>query len=401
MFNLRIDSRYATSSFKQSLKLPFLGLLAGTLCGHAALALVWLIDTINQLVFVRGELASELATGAPLYAIIGALPGLYLVAVTTTGGVIIGLLRWWFALKHIPGPAELIATSRAGEGQLDIRSGLLGAMVSSLSIGFGASLGRYGPTVHLGATLSAWLSKKLDLDRAHRMALLGCGAAAGISASFNAPLAGVIFVHELILDSFARRSFVAITIASVTGAAIADAYDAGYQLISLSSGHIDHTYEYIALALVGALGALAATLLIKSMEFSTQLAARSGFNPIVTTALGGLILGLVAIPFPHIIGLGDAAIHDALAGNIALQTLIALVFAKLFAASVCIASGFGGGVFGPALFIGAMLGSAAGRRATCAVSTMGLGAGGLCRRRNGRGNQLYYRRTADNHFDRI
>jgi CIC family chloride channel protein len=346
--------RYAGARLSGNFWLVLLALLVGGSSGYAALGLMWLITQVQGLFF--GFQHAQVYSGATN------LDTLRVLLAPVLGGLAVGLaVRWLVPGGRNHGPADAMESVREGDGKLSLWAGLSSAATSALAIGSGASLGRYGPTVHLGASVAAWLGQRFARARAERHVLIGCGVAAGISASFNAPLAGVLFAHEVMLETFARRGFVAITIASVAGQVVARAHEAQFALVSLSEYHIGHNHEYLLFALVGIGGGLLAVAFIRGLEWAELAAGRVRVPTWCKPAIAGLVVGAIATRYPHVLGLGDEAIHDAVGQLFTLELLVVLIAAKLLAACLCRGFGFPGGVFGPALFLGTMLGSALGQ----------------------------------------
>ena len=348
------DLRYATSMLAHSLVPLALALLVGVVCAYAALAIVKLIEWIHVTSF--GASVTQLNAGT--------LGGGTWRAVLTPilGGIVVGLvLKWWVANQRYHGPADVMQAVRTGDGRLDLRSGIGSALASAIAIGSGAPLGRYGPSVHLGATLASLLARAGRRVRAERLTLIGCGVAAAISASFSAPLAGVLFAHEVVLDTFARRGFVAITVASVTGHAVARSHNASFNLASLEGYRIAFTHEYLLFAVVGLVGGALAIMFLRGLHLSLELGQRIALPIWLKPAIAGTAIGVVGLALPQVLGLGDAAIHDTLAQQFPLPLLLALIGAKIILVWWSRAMSVPGGVFGPALFLGAMLGSALGQ----------------------------------------
>ncbi len=353
----KTDFRYATSPLTHSLVLVVLALVTGVVCAYAALGLTQLITWVH--------LGFYGSTDPHDYLAIETLPVWQVILAPVLGGLAVGLaVRWLVPGQTCLDPSDAMQAVREDEGNVPLGAGLATALVTGLSIGSGASLGRYGPSVHLGATLAAWISRYFKLIRAERLTLIGCGVAAAISASFSAPLAGVLFAHEVMLDAFARRGFVAITIASVTGTVVARVHNTNFMMANLATEHIGQTYEYPLFALVGVVGGLLAITFIRGLELSTRVARRLPLAPWARPALAGLVLGVVVLQFPQVIGLGEGATHDAITQSQAFSFLIMLLLAKLIVSCVCLGFGMPGGVFGPALFLGAVLGSAIGQGLT-------------------------------------
>jgi CIC family chloride channel protein len=348
------DPRHTAAGLPGNAALIALALAVGAASAYASLALLWLIVQV-QGVFLGFEHA-HVYTGA------ARLDPLRVLLAPVLGGLAVGIFVRLFvpgARNH--GPADAMQAVREGDGHMSLRAGISSAVASALAIGSGASLGRYGPAVHLGASVAAWIGTALGRVRGERHVLIGCGVAAAISASFSAPLAGVLFAHEVMLDSYARRGFVAITIASVTGQVVARAHDARFVLVSLSEYEIGYNHEYLLFAFVGVCGGLLAITFIRGLEWAGLAAARVRVPGWIKPAIAGLVVGALATRYPQVLGLGDEAIHDAVGQLFSLPLLLTLLAAKLLTACLCRGFGFPGGVFGPALFLGAMLGSALGQ----------------------------------------
>ena len=341
-------------SVHTSFTLVALAIGVGAASGYAALSLLWLIGFVQETFLgpTRGHLYSGAAH----------LDSLRVLLAPVLGGLLVGLfVQCVVSERRNHGPEDVMQAVRVDSNLLTLRAGLSSALASALAIGCGASLGRYGPAVHLGASIANWLGQRLKRVRAERHILIGCGVAAAISASFNAPLAGVLFAHEVVLAAFARRGFVAITIASVTGQVLARSYGGQFTLASLAEYQIGYNHEYLLFALLGVCGGLLAIAFIKGMDLSVRAVAQVQLPSWCKPAIAGLAVGALATRYPQVLGLGDEAIHDAIGQLFALPLLLVLVVAKLLAACLCRGFGFPGGVFGPALFLGVMLGSALGQ----------------------------------------
>lgn len=348
------EPRHTEAGLPGNAILIALALMVGAASGYASLGLLWLIGQV-QAVFLGFE-HSHVYSGA------ARLDTLRVLFAPVLGGLAVGI----FVRLVVPGarnhgPADAMQAVREGDGRMSLRAGITSAIACALAIGSGASLGRYGPAVHLGASVAAWIGTTLGRARAERHVLIGCGVAAAISASFNAPLAGVLFAHEVMLENYARRGFVAITIASVAGQAVARAHDTRFVLASLSEYRIGYNHEYLLFALVGVCGGLLAIAFIRGLEWAGLGAAKVRVPDWTKPAIAGLAVGALATRYPQVLGLGDEAIHDALGQLFTLPVLLTLLAAKLLAACLCRGFGFPGGVVGPALFLGAMLGSAIGQ----------------------------------------
>jgi chloride channel protein, CIC family len=344
------------TSMRSWLDTVFLALLAivvGVVVGYASLGFLWAIHWLHELLLG--------ANGTNLYAQLEETSRFYLFFLPVIGAVMVSLIiKYGMPEQRNYGPADVIHAARLGKGYLSIRTGLVSASASIVSIGSGASVGRYGPVVHLGATLGAWLAQQLKLSQERRKTLLACGVAGAISASFSAPLAGVVFAHEVVLGRFGSRSVMPIVIASVVATTVAEMHATSGILFMLPELHVTHTWEYFLFALVGALGGGLAVIFMSMMDRSNQLAQRLPVSTVTRALLGGLLLGAIIVIFPQTFGLGEQVIRDALMLELTAGVMLALVFAKLLATSVSFAAGFAGGVFGPALYLGTMMGMVVG-----------------------------------------
>jgi CIC family chloride channel protein len=346
-----------------SLKMGIYAVIVGLVVGYASLGLLLAIEWLQR--FFVGASPEQMAHEAQWWRL-AALPVL--------GAALVSWLLSVANRKRSPadgpvpdtgmqrnyGPADVIEAARAGESYVSLRTGITNALAAILSIGSGASVGRYGPAVHLGATLGSFFSRRLHLPAHHRRALLACGVAAAISASFSAPLAGVVFAHEVVLGTFGARMVMPIVVASVVANTVARVHHAGAALLSLPDLPVQHPWEFAIFALVGVIGGLLALAFMGCVTKLGELADRYRGPHIVRAVVLGLALGGLVAIFPQTFGLGEDPIRSALSLELSVATMLGLVVAKMLATSVSLAAGFAGGVLGPALFIGAMMGASVG-----------------------------------------
>jgi len=295
---------------------------------------------------------------------------------TTLGGLAVGLFVK-FALPggRIHGVADAIEANAIKDGQMSLRAGLASAAASALSIGAGASTGREGPVVHLGASLSAWVAEKLHLGRSLARTLLGCGVAAAVAASFNAPIAGVFFALEVVVGHYALGAFAPVVIASVAGTMVSRGYFGDFAAFTIFGHQIESFLEFPAFALLGVVSALVAVVFMRSVAVVQATFGRIQPPDWTRPAIGGLAVGLIALAYPQVLGVGYAATDAALNETLALSLLIGLLVAKTAATAISLGAGFGGGVFSPSLFLGAMLGGAFGIIATSVFPEFSSGHG--------------------------
>ena len=301
---------------------------------------------------------------------IKALPWWKLLAATTGGGLIVGVLLSTISARRTFGVADVIEARALASSKLPFRDGLKSAGITAISLGFGASAGREGPVVHLGATIAAGLARRFHLAEWCKRTLLSAGVASAISASFNAPIAGVLFAHEVILGHYSTRSFVPIVIASTAGAIVSRLWFGDSAAFVVPTYIISSYWEFPAFALLGLVSAIVAIAFQFSL-FVTDFAARSVTMPLWSRpVLGGFLIGLVGLAYPHVLGVGYQTTDLALWNSLSLQLLLMLIVAKTVATAITLASRFGGGVFSPALYLGALTGSAFGHIATALFPTI-------------------------------
>ena len=348
--------------------LSLLALVIGAAAAYGAIGFRWAIDLV-QLAFL-GFSSERVATLA------AELSWWRILLVPTIGGLLIGL----FVFYVMPGRrtqavADVIEAGALRGGRMSFGAGLGAAAVSAASIGVGASVGREGPVVHLGATIASWVSTRLHLRRSHAITLLGCGIAAAIGASFNAPIAGVFFALEVVIGHYALSTFAPIVIAAVTGTVISRIHFGDFPAFIVPEQVIVSFWEFPAFALLGLVSAAVAIVFMRSVMFTQDTVAKTPVPPWARPMGGGLAVGLIALAFPQVLGVGYEATDMALNDLYPLWLLIALIVAKTAATAISLGCGFGGGVFSPSLVIGAMLGGAFGIIATSAFPELSSGQG--------------------------
>ncbi len=313
---------------------------------------------------------TELFTGARDYSAGGHAAyghshgvGFWLVVlVPVIGGLLYGPLIHFFA-REARGhgvPEVMYAVSEQG-GRIRPQVAVVKSLASALCIGAGGSVGREGPIVQIGSALGSALGQLTRLPEQRLRILVACGAAGGISATFNAPIAGVFFALELILRDFEAESFGVVVLSSLVADVIGRAAFGSHPFLTLPGFQLRSPLEYPLYAGLGVLAALVGVAFIRILYGSEDLADRLWRGPEwLRPAAGGLLLGLVLLVLPELYGVGYPPLENAIHGRYVVWLLLALLAGKILASSLTIAIGGSGGVFAPALFMGAMLGSAYG-----------------------------------------
>lgn len=348
--------------------LTLLAVAVGVVAAYGAIGFRLLIDQIQWLFY--GNPADRLISAA------AQLPWWQVLLAPAGGGLAVGLfIRYAMPERRPLSVADVIEATAERSGHLSLRSGLLAALASVGSIGCGASVGREGPVVHLGASIASWMARRLHLSRALMLTLVGCGVAAGVSSSFNAPLAGALFALEVVIGHYQLRAFAPVVISSVTGTVVSRLQFGDFPAFIKPDYEIASFWEFPAFALLGVASAVAALVLMHAVMFVADTTKKVPGPGWALPAYAGLIVGLIALQFPQVLGVGYEATDVALKGGYGLWLLIALIVAKTAATAVCLGSGFGGGIFSPSLVVGAMVGGAFGIVATMIFPDLSSGHG--------------------------
>lgn len=286
------------------------------------------------------------------------LPWYWVVLAPAVGGALVGPLVWFFAreAKGHGVPEVMEAVAMRG-GVIRPRVVIVKTLASALSIGSGGSVGREGPIVQIGSAVGSVIGQILRVPPRELRTIVGCGAAAGIAATFNAPIAGALFAVEVILGDFAAVQFTPIVISSVVATVISRGILGDVPAFEVPQYEIVSGFELIPYAMVGVAAGLAAVLFQASLHKSEDFFESLNMPGWSKAALGGLLVGCIgAAGFPHVFGVGYGSITAAMTDQLPLLTLALLLMAKIVSTSLTVGSGGSGGIFAPSLFMGAMLG---------------------------------------------
>ena len=333
-----------------------LGIVTGALASLAAIAFVELIAVLNKWLLISPR--SRFMVDDAQWLLLATL------CVPALGGLIVGIIHRFIPERRPHGPPDLIRTVQALDGRIPARSGFLSALASVVSLGAGASVGQYGPLAHLGATLGSLVARVGRDSRWMATVGVGCGVAAAISTAFNAPIAGIIFAHEVILRHYSLRAFAPITVAATIGYVVANVVFERPPLFRVESITVSSAPEFLGFILIGVGGAFVAVLYMRAILFSNRIAGKLPVADYLKPMLAGAVLGLAAIWLPDILGIGKETLRFAVIDHaFAPGELALLLVAKILATALCIGFGFAGGVFSPALLIGILFGALAGNGA--------------------------------------
>ena len=320
----------------------------GFLSGYGAVLFRLLIKG-TQFVFYghTGDILA-FAHSLPLYMIIG---------IPCLGGLMVGVIVT-FAANEAKGHGvpEVMEAVALRNGVIRKRVAAAKIMASAICIGSGGSVGREGPIVQIGSSLGSTVSQIFNVARANQKTMVGCGAAAGIAATFNAPIAGVLFALEILLGDFGIASFSPVVLSSVTATTISRHYFGDFPAFTIPPYHLKTMWEFAIYPFLGLFAGLVAVFFIITLYKAEDLFDNIPIPQWLKPALGGLLLGLILIKFPEVFGVGYGAINEALFDRLPELFLISLVFLKIAATSITLGTGGSGGIFAPSLFIGAMAG---------------------------------------------
>ncbi|WP_404403135.1 chloride channel protein [Pelagibacterium halotolerans] len=281
------------------------------------------------------------------------------------GGIVVGvILYFWRPPGRSGGVADVIELRAREQETFSTKDAIIATAISAITLGSGGSAGREGPVVYAAAAVSRIFARTFNLSAAARRIVLACGVAAVISSSFNAPIAGVLFAHEVILGHFAMSAFVPLVIGSVIAAVISRAWFGEAPAFIIGDYQITSYFEIPAFALLGITCAVVAILFQTALIGGDWLSKRTSLPIWIRPAIGGLLVGVIALGFPHVLGVGYEATTIALAGSMDLWLMVALIFGKTVATAITLSSRAGGGVVSPTLYLGAMTGGAFGIIAT-------------------------------------
>jgi CIC family chloride channel protein len=341
----------------------FIALIVGIAAGFAALGFRLAVDWLQSALYQANDVSR-------LHSEATKLLWYHIVLIPACGGLIVGLILHYFTEDgRSRSVADVIEGAALKEGRVQVRRGFASAAASLVTLSSGGSTGREGPVVHMAAVLSTVVCRFIRADGITGRDLLGCAVAAAVSASFNTPIAGALFALEIVLRHFAVHAFAPIVIASVAGTVINRlAFGDVTEFVLPAQNALNFYVELPAFLLLGLLSGVIAVILMRSIFWTEDLAnhlqKKTGLPGFLRPAIAGVLLGLIAVQFPQIIGVGYETTTQALSGNLTFQTAVMIACVKVVAVAITMGGRMGGGVFSPALMLGALTGLAFGIVAT-------------------------------------
>ncbi|MCP4657107.1 MAG: chloride channel protein, partial [bacterium] len=324
----------------------------GCLGGLGAVGFRWLISAVQRLVWGEWTFSLDQVRDHPWW---------WIVLIPAAGGLVVGPLVYFLAREakgH--GVPEVMEAVALRAGVIRPRLVIIKSLASAISIGTGGSAGREGPIVQIGSALGSTVGQLLRVSGKRLRTLVGCGAAAGIAATFNAPIAGALFAVEVILGDFAVAQFSPIVISSVLATVVSRHFLGDTPAFIVPQYQMVSPWELLIYLVLGVVAALVALGFVRLLYGLEDLFESFPIIPWLTAPIGGLLVGGIAIKYPQVFGVGYEAIEQALEGKLLLGTLAILLVLKLLATGITIGSGGSGGIFAPSLFLGAMTGGLVG-----------------------------------------
>ena len=327
------------------MSLSLLGLMTGILAGGVIVLFRLLIEGTQEFILPGpGAENFEVLSREARFAL-PVLAALLLAA----------MFRWYSRGIHVLGVAHVLERMDRHQGRIGSRAFVLQFFGAALAIIGGHSVGREGPSVFLGAASGSLLAKRLMLPHNVIRTLVGCGTAAAIAASFNTPLAGVVFALEVIMMEYSVSSFIPVILSAVSATAVSNAVFGNHSGFMLPSVHMGSLWDLVPVVLLGIAAGVVSAAFIQSVQ---SVATRAARIPIEwRLVIAGLLMGGMGFFLPEVMGIGYDSVDTALHGGFTLSLLAVLLLGKVVATTCCIGLGVPGGSIGPVLFIGAMLGA--------------------------------------------
>ena len=328
--------------------LAVLAAFVGLIGGLGAVGFRYLIDFIQYISY---------GGSGNILKLVDSIPWGIRILIPAIGGLFVGPMVYFLAREakgH--GVPEVMEAVALRSGTIRKRVVVVKTLVSAISIGTGGSVGREGPVVQIGSAIGSVTGQLLKISADRIRTLVGCGAAAGIAATFNAPIAGTMFALEIVLGDFGLATFSPIVISSVAATAISRHFLGDTPAFSVPGYELISPWELPLYVVLGFFCALVAVTFTRSLYYAEDIFEKIKFPEYLKASIGGLILGVMSLLYPYILGVGYPAIHLALTQELGLWTMLVLILFKILATSITIGSGGSGGIFAPSLLMGAMTG---------------------------------------------
>ncbi len=272
-------------------------------------------------------------------------------------GIIVCILIKKFKIGRWHGPADTIYAAHQKGGTLDIKKGILSSFAALCSISGGASVGIYGPLVHFGGTVGAFLRRRIFMPYIPHDIIIGAGVAAAISAGFSSPIAGIIFAHEVVLRHFSMRAITAIALSSVTASFVANEMNLVSPILRFDEIAFNLLSAIPGLLTLGLISAFVSIIFMKSLFLSAKISNKLKVDPCLKPLFPAILCGICGMFLPEVIGLGSETIINIISNINTVYFLIVILLFKILLTSLCIGFNLFGGILSPALLIGTCTGA--------------------------------------------
>jgi len=282
-------------------------------------------------------------------------PWWFRLSLPLVGGFLVGFLLHKVGkdLRQV-GVGHVLERMTFHQGYLSWKNAVVQFLVGGMTLATGQSVGREGPGIHLGCTAGSWLGQQMNLPNNSIRILVGCGTAAAISASFNTPLAGVIFAMEVVMMEYTVTSFIPLILSSVSAAILSRVVFGNNVAFTIPTLELVSLWEIPYFILFGLIiGSIASLFIRATREVTTRV---SNWSSWLRCGMAGTCVGLIALAAPQIMGIGYDTVNAALHSSLSIQVLAIAFAGKLLATIICSGMSLPGGIIGPSMFIGAMVG---------------------------------------------
>jgi len=325
-----------------------MAVIVGLIGGFGAILFRWMVQFFQGFVIGHGE---------DTVVLLMAVPWWKKLLLPVAGGLVVGPMVYFGAREakgH--GVPEVLQAMLFAKGVIRPIVAAVKITASAITIAFGGSVGREGPIVQIGAAMGSTIGQWLRFSPHRLRTLIGCGAAAGIAATFNAPIAGAFFALEILMRDFAVSTFSPIIVAAVTATAVSREFLGEKPSFHTPEFVLGGPQEFPFFLLMGLLVGLVAVVYVRTLYATEHAFERSRIPEWLQPTVGGAVLGVLLLWFPQVYGVGYSTMVQALNGHMVWYLMLLLVAVKLVAVDITLGSGFSGGIFAPALFLGGMLG---------------------------------------------
>ena len=349
------DRTSSISALYRIVALALLGTLIGVIVSLLAIGFIEAVQWLNDRLLVSPRTRIQFEQN-PL------LVSAATVLVPALGGLIVGLIITRLVDEKRPlGPPDTVLMVQTPARPPSLKGGIASSFAAMVSLGSGASVGQYGPMVYLGTLVGA-VAARLNLNMPNLRAIaVASGVAAAISTAFNAPIAGLVFAHEVILRHYSIQAFAPTTVAAASGYVVANVVFQRPPLFRVAFDGVQYGHEFALFACIGVLSALVAIVYMEAIMKAGQWAQKSAIPAQFRPMCAGLALGFVALALPDVLGIGKETLRFAtIEGAFGISELALILMAKIAVTALCLGFGFAGGVFSPALLIGILFGALCG-----------------------------------------